>query len=346
MFSVDIDNRFSLDDDGSRDWFEMMGDNSNCSMASADFSQLPLADLERSLDSRLDVSNQGIPGMIKQMKVGSQPSELSTDRGIFNPTDSHSRKRRHDFDPNAHPPKKTKTEDFSEFITSIQTATVPDDVGDPFLIHDDTSIDGLPKNRNKKPPLSLNNSSLDLKPSSFEDISPFNTPFQFERKKTWAQIAGCEKKAEEESEQKVTTAASSDSGSSPQSNPSPFPWNLSSLKKQPDKSDEMEADTTEQTEQEKQEQEALKQKRIKKRLEQIRLGKETQGYKNYLKRVPREKRRFGRNGDVFTPDWTDLTISKRRFFGMVREWRKRLHDYDQLADDIKTDSIKIDEEEL
>jgi len=194
MFSVDIDNRFSLDDDASRDWFEMMGDNSNCSMASTDFSQLPLADLERSLDSRLDVSNQGIPGMMKQMKVGSQPSELSTDRGIFNPTDSHSRKRRLDFDPNAHPPKKTKTEDFSEFITSIQTATVPDDVGDPFLIHDDTSIDGLPKNRNKKPPLSLNNSSLDLKPSSFEDMSPFNTPFQFDQKKTWAQIAGCEKK--------------------------------------------------------------------------------------------------------------------------------------------------------
>jgi len=234
--------------------------------------------------------------------------------------------------PIPNPPKKCKT-DFSEFLTSVEAKKVPDDVGDPFLIHDDSSIDGLPKNRNKNPPLFnfKKTTPLDLTPS-FSNVSPFNSPFQFAPKKSWAEIAGCSNRKDEEPERKApTTAASSDSGSSPVKDV--FPWNLNSLK---DKSEETKSAKTKPqiTKQTNSETEQIEQKRRRKRLEQIRLGKETSGYKNYIKVVPRAKRRYGKNGDIFTPDWTDLTMSKRRFEGAVKAWRKRLHDYDEIDEEL------------
>lgn len=68
--------------------------------------------------------------------------------------------------------------------------------------------------------------------------------------------------------------------------------------------------------------------RKQRRFHQIELGKDTEGYKNYLKLIPRQQRR---RKDPETPDWTDVTTGKRRFDGMVRNWRRRLHEYDDLT---------------
>merc|ERR1719317_1866738 len=68
----------------------------------------------------------------------------------------------------------------------------------------------------------------------------------------------------------------------------------------------------------------LTEHRISKRIRQLSIAKRTAGYLNYLRAVPRDQRG---NSDPRTPDPTER-ISKRRFDGKVRVWRRRLHEWD------------------
>jgi len=68
----------------------------------------------------------------------------------------------------------------------------------------------------------------------------------------------------------------------------------------------------------------LTEHRISKRIRQLSIAKKTAGYLNYLRAVPRDQRG---NSDPRTPDPTER-ISKRRFDGKVRVWRRRLHEWD------------------
>jgi len=68
----------------------------------------------------------------------------------------------------------------------------------------------------------------------------------------------------------------------------------------------------------------LTEHRISKRIRQLSIAKKTAGYLNYLRAVPRDKRG---PTDPRTPDATER-ISKRRFDGKVRVWRRRLHEWD------------------
>jgi hypothetical protein len=63
---------------------------------------------------------------------------------------------------------------------------------------------------------------------------------------------------------------------------------------------------------------------IAQRQKQIDYGKNTLGYSEYLKKVPKEKRS---GSHPKTPE-IGLRISKRAFDGIVRRWRKSLHQYD------------------
>jgi len=69
----------------------------------------------------------------------------------------------------------------------------------------------------------------------------------------------------------------------------------------------------------------LTEHRISKRIRQLSIAKKTAGYLNYLRAVPRHKRG---PTDPRTPDATER-ISKRRFDGKVRVWRRRLHEWDE-----------------
>ena len=71
-------------------------------------------------------------------------------------------------------------------------------------------------------------------------------------------------------------------------------------------------------------------KRIQQRLKMIQFGKNTLGYTNYLKQVPRHKRKKFSMKCPATPDVYDDQISTRRFQGQVKAWRKALHAYDPL----------------
>lgn len=63
---------------------------------------------------------------------------------------------------------------------------------------------------------------------------------------------------------------------------------------------------------------------------QIDLGKNTVGYYNYTQSVPRYARQRFNPIHPVTPDITDATLSKRRFYGQVRAWRRALHYWDIL----------------
>eukprot|EP00668_Euglena_longa_P008892 GGOE01010706.1.p1 GENE.GGOE01010706.1~~GGOE01010706.1.p1 ORF type:complete len:512 (+),score=97.46 GGOE01010706.1:61-1536(+) len=65
--------------------------------------------------------------------------------------------------------------------------------------------------------------------------------------------------------------------------------------------------------------------RMSQRRKQVMFGKDTVGYTRYRDLVPRERR--GRE-DPQTPDFTDKTLSKRAFDGIVRQWRRALHKWD------------------
>jgi len=73
-----------------------------------------------------------------------------------------------------------------------------------------------------------------------------------------------------------------------------------------------------------------KEQRLERRKHQINLGKESVGYKNYIRLIPKHKRR---NVDPETPDGKAMhTLSKRRFDGLVRTWRRKLHDFDNFTE--------------
>ena len=67
-------------------------------------------------------------------------------------------------------------------------------------------------------------------------------------------------------------------------------------------------------------------RRLSQRRKEIAYGKNTLGYERYLRLVPKEKRRHPRDHPP-TPDPT-RKYSKRQFDGIVRAWRRKLHDWD------------------
>jgi len=67
---------------------------------------------------------------------------------------------------------------------------------------------------------------------------------------------------------------------------------------------------------------------ISKRSQKLRKGKETLGYINYLKVIPKRKRLIGKH--QWTPD-PKRRISQRRFEGKVRSWRRFLHQWDDAS---------------
>jgi len=68
-------------------------------------------------------------------------------------------------------------------------------------------------------------------------------------------------------------------------------------------------------------------KRLTARQRQIDFGKNTVGYRIYTEKVPREERR---RNDPWTPDKT-VAVSKRCWDGVVRKWRRQLHEYDPAS---------------
>ena len=65
-------------------------------------------------------------------------------------------------------------------------------------------------------------------------------------------------------------------------------------------------------------------RRLSQRRKEITYGKNTLGYDRYTRLVPKEKRS---RQDPRTPDVTGK-YSKRQFDGIVRAWRRKLHDWD------------------
>lgn len=64
--------------------------------------------------------------------------------------------------------------------------------------------------------------------------------------------------------------------------------------------------------------------RIQQRKKQIEFGKNTEGYKNYIQMIPFNRRTIE---EPMTPD-PESEISKRCFDRQLKEWRKKLHNYD------------------
>ena len=69
---------------------------------------------------------------------------------------------------------------------------------------------------------------------------------------------------------------------------------------------------------------AAEEHRLKQRLRQISFGRNTLGYTKYLALVPKHTRC---RDDIWTPD-VYSTCSKRNFDGLIRAWRRRLHQHD------------------
>lgn len=67
--------------------------------------------------------------------------------------------------------------------------------------------------------------------------------------------------------------------------------------------------------------------RLSKRQKQIDFGKNTIGYDNYVKSVPKSARRGYRFEEPRTPD-KGQKYSKRQWDGMIRSWRRTLHAWD------------------
>ncbi|XP_033633167.1 histone RNA hairpin-binding protein-like [Asterias rubens] len=74
---------------------------------------------------------------------------------------------------------------------------------------------------------------------------------------------------------------------------------------------------------------------IVRRQKQIEYGKNTLGYDNYLQEVPKNKRAKGKH--MSTPNKFHK-CSRRAWEGLVRQWRKKLHEYDP-ADTYKPDTV-------
>lgn len=69
-----------------------------------------------------------------------------------------------------------------------------------------------------------------------------------------------------------------------------------------------------------------------KRQKQIDFGKNTLGYDNYTRAVPKERRERSKRGGEHpvTPDKYEVT-SKRAFDGRVKAWRRLLHRWDDVG---------------
>lgn len=65
-------------------------------------------------------------------------------------------------------------------------------------------------------------------------------------------------------------------------------------------------------------------RRLEQRRKEIRYGKNTLGYDRYTRLVSKQARK---RGDPRTPDVT-MKVSKRQFDGIVRDWRRKLHQWD------------------
>ena len=81
--------------------------------------------------------------------------------------------------------------------------------------------------------------------------------------------------------------------------------------------------------------EELTEKRLQRRQKQIDIGKMSEGYQNYMKKVPKEARIPNEIKHPRTPD-PRQSISKRAFEKQVRNWRNLLH----LWDDPDVDPLK------
>ncbi|KAL9189355.1 hypothetical protein ACHAXT_009030 [Thalassiosira profunda] len=68
-------------------------------------------------------------------------------------------------------------------------------------------------------------------------------------------------------------------------------------------------------------------KRLRQRRRQILFGKNTAGYEEYTKKVPRHRRRLRSPDCPATPDHT-LDVPAKRWQGLVNAWRRGLHKYD------------------
>lgn len=73
--------------------------------------------------------------------------------------------------------------------------------------------------------------------------------------------------------------------------------------------------------------------RIENRMKQVSYGKSSEGYLNYIKCVPVNKRV---RGDPKTPD-VEQVCSKRSWDGQIKKWRRALHAFDECTceDDLK-----------
>lgn len=67
--------------------------------------------------------------------------------------------------------------------------------------------------------------------------------------------------------------------------------------------------------------------KIQQRQKQIRFGKNTIGYDNYTKAVPKKDRQFGNVMHPYTPD-PYRRRSKREFDSIMHKWRRGLHQWD------------------
>lgn len=348
----------SAQNENSLDWNELMDGDSNMSMKSADFQQgLPLdrlsASMDRSFDGRLDSSQTGVPLLFKGLHVEEESDIKRMDQGIFTASRSHSRKRKFDSDENNPPSKKSRTEGSTDF-SDITLMTIPKSVGDPWLINvkptPDLKFDlNFAKDNTERNhdllPFSINSDEQKktqvIKPTLI--LPPSVTP-------SWAQIA-----SGKEPTQEKPASSGSDSGTSCSSpSPSfadvfpekpkpncwqqqPFSWNLRTTaavaKEKPSETEpiEIESEATPPP--------AAKtakpttpvmvnlEQRKKSRRHQVELGKQSIGYKNYIKIKPKHTRN---KYDLYTPDPEDMSLSKRRFAGQINSWRRKLHAYDEL----------------
>eukprot|EP01083_Nonionella_stella_P073230 197848_1 len=80
--------------------------------------------------------------------------------------------------------------------------------------------------------------------------------------------------------------------------------------------------------------------RMKTRSKMIEKGKNTVGYDEYIRRVPKSSRRLCVEHPR-TPDH-HLDLPNRRWLGLVKTWRKTLHQYDpkDLSSDLFTDPVQ------
>lgn len=79
-------------------------------------------------------------------------------------------------------------------------------------------------------------------------------------------------------------------------------------------------------------------KKIQQRKKQIDLGKDTKGYYNYIRLIPKHKRSRDYKVHPRTPDHTQA-ISNRNWQGQTRVWREALHKFDDVI--IENENFRI-----